>query len=261
MPKQHDLHKLCQLCAHMTTLAPECKTVCQNSDMMVSIEACAKCCHTCVNLINSRNMEVTLCASLGKVCQWCRSICQRLQAADAGSGSQKCQLLRACCQAIAHECEGHLQALAGGGRHHDMLEAEHYAGNQDSNRKLQMLKACCQAMLTEGIQRKPQMLIEEQLDHKQLAAVEACLHMVRCIQFMCGNCPENVDCNMVRCCRRLCAECVHCGFCPQQASRCIEVCGMLCRDDPQAASPTAHNKVQMALRKFFQQMFGSVQQR
>ena len=232
------MDKLCQLCAHLTTCAPECKSVSRNSDLQICMEACAKMCHCCVNMIQSQRMHPDLVHSLHTVCTWCAEGCDRLQ---VGTMRPSCLHFSRCCAGIVQECKRHMRSPS----------SPECVIQRCSHDDIDTLCRCCQTFVTAGICRKPEALVEKQLDHEQLADAEACLHFCRCLQFMCRNCPENVDCGMVHHCRRLCKECASCGFCSEQAAQCVQACGMVCGDDPQSSTPQARGGLQDALSRFF----------
>ena len=150
-----------------------------------------------------------------------------------------------CCRSLCRYCEQH-----GGGA---AAQQPMRSGGQDEIMPgLEPLRQCCQDLLTAGIQQKPAALVQQQLSHQQLAQVECCLHMVRCLQFMCGNAPENVDCVMVECCAELCAKCVSCNFCAEEAQRCYDTCTRCCQRQKPKPSRKIHGSPQEALLRLIQ---------
>ena len=236
------LVRLCKLCSIITTCAPECKSIYRNSDLQICVEACAKMCHSCVNMIVSERMYPDLVHSLKKVCTWCLSCCERL---EVGSMREKCMMFTECCRHIIQECEQNAKHGAA---------ATECIVHKCSHREIDLLHKACQAMVTEGIYSKPAAMLQGKMDHSQLADAEACLHFCRCMQFLCQNCPENVDCAMVHHCRRLCRSCVSCGFCAKRASQCVHACGAVCGDDPESSSRSAQEVVNQDLVRFIQSM-------
>lgn len=236
-----------QCCAEVATLAPECKMQCRNGDMIVCIEACAKMCHTCANMECSQQLDPRMLGSLHRVCTWCLRVWDQLQVGRRES----CLRFMECCRSLCRYCEQHGGAAA--------AQPMRSGGGQDEIMPgLELLRHCCQHLLTAGIQQKPAALVQQKLSHQQLAQVECCLHAVRCLQFMCGNAPENVDCVMVECCAELCAKCVACGFCVEEAQRCHDACRRCCQQQqhPELIRSSSHGSPQEALLRLIQSWSG-----
>lgn len=202
-----DLHRLCEKCSEIVTLAPLYKSQCRNSDQIVCIEACAKMCHASLFCTACNMADAHLLSKLHEVCAWCKDICERLQINSK----------TACCYSFINACD-EVCELCQAYRKYRAISTDTRMTHMDH------LADCCQALLHEGMIQKPLCLVNRSLDHQGLATVEACLKMCSCLNFMCCNATENVCPNMLQVFMGLCAECEKVGFCTERVRSCRTGC-------------------------------------